>query len=201
MTVVASKYALKENDLYETEEWAVFAVIRALKALGLWRNGTFWEPSAGNHRLVRPLFSSGAKTVITSDIAVYNEPHTFLLDFLGDEEPDIDLREFDLVTNPPYGHRNMVAHRYVERALDRCNGVIALLLTAKFDSGSTRTHMFRDNPRFRAKITLIDRISWEGNGATGTEDHAWYVWGSRDAKPEKTELLYQGNPSKRGTGK
>ena len=53
---------------------------------------------------------------------------------------------------------------------------MALLLTAKFDFGKTRRHLFRDNPRFAAKIALIDRIQWFPGDTSGTEDHAWYVW-------------------------
>jgi|TARA_B110000211_G_scaffold176380_1_gene199330 hypothetical protein len=62
MTVTASKYPLKKNDLYETEAWAVFAVIKALKDLELWRDGTIWEPAAGTHAMVSPFYRSGAKT-------------------------------------------------------------------------------------------------------------------------------------------
>lgn len=76
MTVTASKYALRENDLYETEEWATTVAINALKDLGLWRKGTVWEPAAGNHAMVRPLCQAGAKRVITSDIATYQQERT-----------------------------------------------------------------------------------------------------------------------------
>jgi predicted RNA methylase len=83
-----------------------------------------------------------------------------------------------IITNPPYGKGNRDAVLFAEQALARCEGLVALLLTAKFDFGKTRRHLFADNMRFRAKIALLDRISWAGNGATGTEDHAWYVWES-----------------------
>jgi len=59
-------------------------------------------------------------------------------------------------------------------ALERADNV-ALLLTAKFDFGSTRQHLFKNNPRFYGKIHLMDRLSFF-DGKTGTEDHAWYVW-------------------------
>ena len=53
MTVAASKYALKPNDLYETEPWATQAVCRVSRQLGLAQNGrTVWEPAAGNHNSV-----------------------------------------------------------------------------------------------------------------------------------------------------
>lgn len=197
MTVTASKYALRENDLYETEEWAVFALIRELKALGLWREGTIWEPAAGNHAMVRPFYKEGAKTVITSDIQTYRRAHTYIFDFLTKEPTPEIGDDYDLISNPPYGRGNHLARRFAENALARCDGVVALLLTAKFDFGATRLHLFRDNPRFRAKIALVDRISWIGNDETGTEDHAWYIWGPAGAEPKRPDMLYQGNPAKR----
>jgi hypothetical protein len=192
MTVTASKYPLKKNDLYETEAWAVFAVIKALKDLELWRDGTIWEPAAGTHAMVSPFYRSGAKTVITSDICTYGPQHSFMMDFLEGDEPNSSIGEYDLISNPPYGRQNRLAVQFAEKSLLRCEGYVALLLTAKFDFGSTRTHLFRDNDRFRAKVALIDRVSWEGNGETGTEDHAWYIWGPKDTVSVNTELLYQG---------
>jgi hypothetical protein len=66
---------------------------------------------------------------------------------------------------------------FARLALERCRGWVALLLTAKFDFGSTRADLFADNPRFAFKIALVDRIQWfPGGEHEGTEDHAWYVW-------------------------
>lgn len=192
MTVTASKYPLRKNDLYETEEWATHAVCRVLKKLGLWRGVTVWEPAAGNHAMVRPLYSAGAKTVITSDKFSYPTPHCFIFDFFDDHEPEELPEEFDLVTNPPYGRQNRVATKFAERALLRCDGVVALLLTAKFDSGSTRTHLFRDCSRFVAKVPLLDRLSLMLNETTGTEDHAWYIWGPRNHSQDYPRIIYEG---------
>ncbi len=196
MTVVASKYALKVNELYETEAWAVDAVIRSLKKLRLWRNGPIWEPSAGNHAMVVPLLQAGATNVITSDIIEYNHPHDFIMDFLTEEKTPRGMEEYDIVGNPPYGRQNRLAVRFAEKALSRCDGYVALLLTAKFDFGSTRKHLFMNNPRWLAKVALLDRISWEGNGETGTEDHAWYIWGPRDGRRKSPKILYETNSNK-----
>lgn len=196
MTVVASNYALKKNDLYETEPWAVAAVIRALVQLDLWRDGVIWEPAAGNHAMVQPCIDAGAKTVVTSDIATYDYQHSFILDFLTSDEAPIAVEDYDLMSNPPYGASNRLAVKFAEKALERCDGFVALLLTAKFDFGSTRTHLFRDCERFCAKVALLDRVSWEGNGETGTEDHAWYIWGPRASDTEFPKMLYQRNPNK-----
>ena len=196
MTVVASKYAPKKNDLYETEPWAAEALIRALVQLNLWRNGVIWEPAAGNHALARPCLDAGAEAIVTSDIATYDCQHTFMFDFLTSDEAPLPLKEFDLITNPPYGRSNRLAVKFAERALERCDGFVALLLTAKFDFGSSRKHLFRDCERFCAKVALLDRVSWEGNGETGTEDHAWYIWGPRTFRAEFPKILYQRNPLK-----
>ncbi|WP_120500933.1 hypothetical protein [Roseovarius sp. EL26] len=196
MTITASKHSLKKNDLYESGVWAVEWIIRTLK--GLWRDGVVWDPSAGNHRMVGPFYWAGAKTVITSDFTTHGIPHSCILDFLNHGMPKIDTGDFDLSTNPPNGHRNVIAQKYVGRALERCDGFVAPLLTDEFVLGSARKRMFHDNRRFRAKLALVDWTSWEENGKTGTEEHPWYIWGPRGAKPIKPDLLYQDNLSKNG---
>ena len=78
-----------------------------------------------------------------------------------------------------------------DRSRDRGDGLVALLLTAKFDFGKTRQFLFRDNPRFMAKIALVDRIQWFPGDSSGTEDHAWYVWGSKGSD-HTPRLLWAG---------
>ena len=192
MTVTASNFERRENDLYETEAWAVHALIRALKDLQIWRRATIWEPAAGNHAMVAPFLDEGVPNVVTSDIVTYHRRHSFHFDFLSSNFPAREWGDFDLITNPPYGKQNRVAVKFAELALARCPGVVALLLTAKFDFGSTRKHLFGDNPRFRAKLALTDRISWAGNGETGTEDHAWYIWGPAGSRSRRPICLYEG---------
>jgi hypothetical protein len=175
MTVVASNYARKENDLYQTEPWATEALIRQFPVRGM----TVWEPAAGNHLMADVLRDHGA-SVCTSDIAVYDRPHSAIFDFLLDRphhEPSIQA----IITNPPYGKSNRDAVKFARLALERCDGLVALLLTAKFDFGKTRADLFRNNPRFWAKIALVDRIQWFPGDSSGTEDHAWYVWGPKGA--------------------
>jgi hypothetical protein len=170
MTVVASNYARKENDLYQTEPWATEALLRNLPSL---TGFVVWEPSAGNHLMADVLREAGAK-VFTSDIAVYDREHDAIVDFLAiGDHPARNA----IITNPPYGKGNRDAVKYARIALQRCHGYVALLLTAKFDFGKTRRDLFKDNPRFMLKIALVDRIQWFPGDSSGTEDHAWYVWG------------------------
>lgn len=192
MTVVASNYARKENDLYQTEPWATEALLRSFPVTGL----SVWEPSAGNHLMADILKESGAARVFTSDIATYNRAHDQIWDFLANEQEA--ARDCDaIITNPPYGKSNRLAVNYARLALKRCSGLVALLLTAKFDFGKTRADLFRDNPRFVGKIALIDRIQWFPGDTTGTEDHAWYIWGPGSERVGAPRLMYAGRPPSR----
>lgn len=185
MTVTASGYERRKNELYETERWVTRAFCRHFPVEGM----QIWEPAAGNHLVVKELEANGAQ-VTASDIETYDVGHHFLFDFLSDRE---DYEVFDgIFTNPPYGKGNRMAVQFAEKALERCAGLVGLVLTAKFDSGSTRRHLFQDNPRFAAKIVLTDRISWTLDGVTGTEDHAIYVWTEKPRLPRQPVILYAG---------
>lgn len=187
MTVVASQYARAENDLYQTEPWATETLIRHFPVAGR----RVWEPAAGNHLMADVLRDHGA-TVTTSDIKIYDRQHDFLFDFLcADPSPIEGLPAANLITNPPYGKGNRDAVRFAERALARCDGFVALLMTMKFDSGKTRTHLLRDNPRFAAKIVLLDRIQWFPGETSGTEDHAWFVWLPAGFSAGYPRLIYE----------
>ena len=172
MTVVASNYVREENDLYQTEPWATEALLRHFPVNGK----VVWEPSAGNHLMADVLSEAGAR-VLPSDIATYDRRHAWQADFFA--EPT-NVWCDAIVTNPPYGKQNRIAAAYARLALRRCNGIVALLLTAKFDFGKTRSDLFAGNTRFAAKIALVDRIQWFPGETSGTEDHAWYVWGPHD---------------------
>lgn len=188
MTVVASNYARKENDLYQTEPWATEALLRAIPELRSLRDA--WEPAAGNH-LVADVLREFGLTVFTSDIATYDRPHDLAFDFLdGGPAHEMPRRFRAIITNPPYGKGNRDAVRFAHLALARCDGWVALLLTAKFDFGKTRKDLFQNNTRFHAKIALLDRIQWFPGDSTGTEDHAWLVWRPINAPVARPVLLY-----------
>ena len=182
MTVIASAYARQENDLYQTEPWATEALLRHFPVKRL----LVWEPAAGNHLIADVLRDNGAE-VRTSDIAAYDRPHDAFMDFLN---PNLLSKAIcdAIITNPPYGKGNRDAVKFCELALRRCDGLVAMLLTAKFDFGKTRRHLFADNPRFAAKIALLDRIQWFPGATTGTEDHAWYVW---TAGPNEPRMFWE----------
>lgn len=197
MTVVASNYARKENDLYQTEPWATEALLRNFP---IKPGQMVWEPAAGNHLMADVLRDHGAN-VLTSDITTYDRSHDETFDFL--DASFKTKHAGTIITNPPYGKGNRDAVRFAELALERCSGLVALLLTAKFDFGKTRRHLFADNPRFCAKIALVDRIQWFPGATSGTEDHAWYVWHSADRVEQqygKPVMLWEGRIGKAQPG-
>ena len=196
MTVTASGHARQKNELYETPYWAIEALLLHLAVRGL----RIWEPAAGNHRIADIMAIWGA-AVTTSDIETYERTHTAIYNFLS-AIPSTPIPFDAIITNPPYGQGNRMAEKFIRHALAMCNGWVAMLLTAKFDWGSTRVDMFRDNPRWHMKVVLIDRLRWfDGpDSEDGTEDHAWYIWRPADHPDTLAHrpafVAYEGNPYK-----
>ncbi len=188
MTVVASNFERKANDLYETEEWATRALLYRLPLAPL---ATVWEPAAGNHKIAEVLREANLR-VVTSDIATYDRRHDATIDFLERRYAYKNPAHDAIITNPPYGRGNRDAVKFARLALERCPGWVALLLTAKFDFGKTRADLFAENHRFDFKLALVDRIQWFPGDTTGTEDHAWYVWRPID-RPVIDPCIYYGS--------
>lgn len=189
MTVVASNYTRQGNDLYQTEPWATECLLRHFPVLGK----SVWETAAGNHLMADVLTENGA-VVRTADIKRYDVDHDITINFFS-QEAAVFFRENQcdcMITNPPYGAGNRDAVLWASVSLARCSGLVALLLTAKFDFGKTRQHLFRKNARFLAKIALLDRIQWFPGATTGTEDHAWYVWGAEAEAPYVPRMYWEG---------
>jgi hypothetical protein len=186
MAQKASGYLTEHNHFYPTPPWPTQALLRHIDV----NKVTVWEPAAGDHRMADVLRHDGA-TVMTSDICRYGPAHNLIFDFLqGDWVAPwhVDC----IITNPPYGAGNRLAQRFVELALQRCAGTVAMLLTANFDSAKTRHHLFRDCPRFSKKIVLVDHIRFfdRPGSMDGSTDHAWFVWRSVTWSPPT--LAYEG---------
>lgn len=172
----------QKAEWYPTPAW----VTRALfPVLGSARR-TVWEPACGEGHMSRVL--ADRFSVVASDIR--GDMGRFgSVDFLAKGlVPPTDFQ--DIVTNPPYGLGGRDAVKFIERALEMTQpqrGRVAMLLKADFDSGSTRTHLFRDCPAFAARVVLLDRIIWfdKGDGQTPSENHIWAVWDWRHCGPAR----------------
>lgn len=194
------------RDAYNTPAWPTRVLVEDLEREGVLplrspRHGgplALWEPCAGLGQMASELSACGYE-VYASDIdgAKSNTPCDFLTDTIwpGGVPSGIGA----IITNPPY--KRGLVERIIERALEHMkphNGLVAMLLGAKFDFGDTRHYLFRDHPAWFRKIALTDRIHWfeDPDGEQGpSEDHAWYVWRWRPTANDRHATLgYAGMP-------
>jgi hypothetical protein len=163
-----SGYQRQPDDVYETPHWVVQTVAPYLRKHCL----HIWDPANGPaSRIAKVLDAEGFRVVATND------------DFLS--RTALPYSRIDGVcTNPPYGIGGKLAHQFIGHAIELVS-VVAMLLRIDFDSGKTRTGLFRDRKSFAQKIVLLDRIVWfEREGAPGpSENHAWFIWNARHKGP------------------
>jgi hypothetical protein len=126
---------------------------------------TIWEPAGGvESSLAAALVAENFEVIGTDD------------DFLQRTQPPTHIDA--IVTNPPYGddRSGRLACAFIRHALSLDARIVATLLRVDFDSGRTRTDLFRDNPSFAGKITLLYRIQWFEGPRQPSDNHAWFLW-------------------------
>jgi hypothetical protein len=172
-----SGYARQRDDAYETPAWVTRVVVPYLRQ----HCRHVWDPANGpGSKIASVLRDEGFGTIATND--------NFLV---RTSPPDTDVD--GVCTSPPYGYGGRLACQFIVHALELVP-VVVMLLRIDFDSGKTRTHLFRDCMAFDRKIVLLDRITWfEREGASGpSENHSWYVWNRRHRGPPA--ISYAGRP-------
>jgi len=173
-----SGYARQRDDAYETPAWVTRVVVPYLRQ----HCRHVWDPANGpGSKIASVLRDEGFGTIATND--------NFLV---RTSPPDTDVD--GVCTSPPYGYGGRLACQFIVHALELVP-VVVMLLRIDFDSGKTRTHLFRDCMAFDdRKIVLFDRITWfEREGASGpSENHSWYVWNLRHRGPPA--ISYAGRP-------
>lgn len=91
----------------------------------------------------------------------------------------------DIVTNPPFSQAEAFCRHAIE-SVRFIEGKVAMLLPMAFDAAKTRRDLF-EQPPFKAKYTLTERIRWENlkqKKSGPSTNHAWFVWDwSYDGKP------------------
>jgi hypothetical protein len=168
-----SGYPRQLNETYETPSWVVQVVARYLRRYCL-----IWAPAdEESSRLVRTLRGEDFHVFATAD------------DFLARNSlpyPGV----YAIVTNPPFGKGGKLACQFIAHALELKVPVVAMLLRIDFDSGKTRTNLFRDCQAFAHKIVLLDRIVWfPREGKPGpSENHAWFIWNSSIADRRRSVM-------------
>lgn len=74
------------------------------------------------------------------------------------------------------GVRRQPCLAFAEQAL-RLVPFTALLLPVDFDSGRTRTHLFRDCPSFAGRLIVLQRPIWFPEGpASPSANFVWLIW-------------------------
>ena len=170
-----SNFKRSKGDYYITPESAVLPLFPYLPPVTL-----FFEPCAGDGALIRALHKHGHVPVGAMDI----EPKEF-----GMKQGDaLELSEDDfnphipceyIITNPPWTRALM--HPMIER-------FSALRPTwLLFDADWMHTKQAEPYLKYCHKIVSVGRVSWMGNGVSGKDNAAWYLF---DKKAEcKTQFI------------
>lgn len=161
-----SNFERKENDQYFTPKKCAFSLLPHLQD-----NTQFADLCAGNGALGRHFESYGHKCVYASDIDPQNEGIE-KRDFLFFYEPIPAYDNF--IMNPPWERE--LLHQFI----DRCRVIAPTWLL--FDSDWMFTGQAKPFLKYCAKIVSVGRVSWEGNGVSGKDNCAWYLF-QRDACP------------------
>jgi hypothetical protein len=176
MMVQAHKLADRKDDLYETPDVAVRAL---LKVEQLPRR--IWEPACGPGAIVRVLRDAGHE-VVASDLVDYGcADSSSAIDFLMETTapPGVET----IITNPPY----KIAGQFVEKGLALVPTVIMLLRLAFIES-SKRAPIL-DNGQlarvypFRERLPMMHRHGWDGPTATSQTPYAWFVFDRNHTGP------------------
>ena len=162
-----SGFQRQADDVYETPPWVTHILVPYLKDCR-----HIWDPANGPaSRIAQSLRQKGFNITATNDNFIAK---TVL------PRASIDA----IVTNPPYGRNGRLACAFIAHALELAP-LVAMLLRVDFDSGKTRTPLFRDCATFAGKIVLLDRIAWfeRPGSAEPSDNHAWHLWDKRHSGP------------------
>lgn len=170
-SLVGTSEGRPEHDYYPTPPEATLALLDAEKFVG-----TIWEPACGEGHISKVLIDYG-----------YKVRSTDLIDRgYGDGGQDF-LKSFDMceniITNPPYN----IAQEFVEHALARTTGKVAMLCKLQFLEGAKRKKMFERTP-LEHVLVFSKRIKMSRNGvdqySSSMIAFAWFVWNHKyDGEP------------------
>lgn len=175
------RHALKvrKDDLYETPDVAVHALLRAERIPHY-----VWEPACGPGAIVNVLRAAGHE-VIASDLVDYGDPtHFYRRDFLMERAAPERCQA--IITNPPY----KLADEFVGHALQLVPLVI-MLLRLPFLESARRTAIIEGGRLarvhiFRQRLPRMHRGGWRGHEASSSMCFCWFVWDRAHQGP--TEL-------------
>lgn len=159
MSQRASGYDRRPDEAYPTPAWIVAIIADWLKGEGV---SVVWEPAAGEGCLASALAVEGLEVIATHDDFFWRAAMPEGVDTIA--------------TNPPYGVSGKLAAEFIRHAFKLKAERLILLLKVDFDSGKTRTDLFRNQLTFAGKIVLLDRIKWFDGPSTPSDNHALFIW-------------------------
>ena len=152
-----------KSDIYPTPTWVTEKLIDNIKF-----NGSITEPACGYGHMAEVLKKYYKIHAYDVNDLGYGEVKNFLE----------DSRVYDnIVTNPPYS----CIQEFIEHALNRTIGKVAMLCRIEFLSSQKRQEWFNKFPP--AEILILGRRlkCWNKNtqdfsGATSAFSHIWIIW-------------------------
>lgn len=179
--------AHRGNDLYETPEVAVRALLRVEPLPHI-----VWECACGPGAIVRVLRAAGLMVYATDLIDYGCEDAEHGVDFLMEHSAPTYIGA--IVTNPPY----KLASEFAAHALTLAPKVVMLLRLAFLESerrrgildggALARVHVFRN------RLPMMHRNGWQGSIASNTTAFAWFVWDRSHRGPTELHRLSWGEP-------
>lgn len=163
-SIVGQSRGRPADDFYPTPRAVSLALLQVEQFPGV-----IWEPACGDGAISRVLEQHG-HAVISTDLVDrgYGQGGVdFLLDHV--------TRANHVVTNPPY----TLAQPFVEHALQRTDGKVAMLLKLVFLEGERRRRLFETTPLARVWVFSSRlRLPREGGvyKSRGMIAFAWFVW-------------------------
>jgi hypothetical protein len=191
-------FRARGNDLYETPEPAITALLEAEPALQT--PCSIWDPCCGrNGNIVRVLRAAGHR-VIATDLCDYGLPFTapgyFRVDFLLEHKLPAGFDK--IVMNAPF----MLLEEFIGHALDLgCVYVAALARLCFFEGGTGRARKHRIRRRildeipparlhvFRNRLPMMHRNGWSGRKASSAMAFAWFIWDRAHSGPTTIERI------------
>lgn len=174
----------RKDDLYETPDVAVHALMRAEKLPKV-----LWECACGPGRIVNVLRSAG-HMVYATDLVDYGCPDAESgIDFLMERQaPSFAIDA--IVTNPPFKLANEFAAHSLRLGIPK----VIMLLRLAFMESDRRTPIL-DNGLlarvhvFRKRLPMMHRAGWEGRKSNSGMAFAWFVWDLAHRGPTELHRL------------
>lgn len=200
MATRASGYRIDPLGRYYTPAWPVASLLAAYPRF--FDVDCYWDPCAGAGHILAALeahWPAEANRFHGSDIAPPKQRvwagEIARQDARKAVKPWPQVRTA-IVTNPPYGHQGRLAQEIIQHllAIAGPQDIIAVLLSAGFDSRSSRADLF-GNRHFVRRIQLTERIRWANlkqMRAGPSQAHVWCVWDRRRRGPARVVYVGKG---------